>query len=90
MRLIKIGASWCGPCNLMDKRLKDFNACEYKAYDVGDEDDETAEIVEKYNVRSIPVIVLEGDNGEELAKWVGAVSLEDIMEKININKLNVN
>ena len=28
MRLIKIGASWCGPCNLMDKRLKDFNACD--------------------------------------------------------------
>lgn len=86
MRLIKIGASWCGPCNLMDKRLKDFNACEYKAYDVEDEDDETAEIVEKYNVRSIPVIVLEGDNGEELAKWVGAVSVDEILKKVDENK----
>ena len=86
MRLIKIGATWCAPCNLMDKRLKDFNACEYKAYDVGDEDDETAEIVEKYNVRSIPVIVLEGDNGEELAKWVGAVSVDEILKKVGENK----
>lgn len=86
MRLIKIGATWCAPCNLMDKRLKDFNACEYKAYDVEDEDDETAEIVEKYNVRSIPVIVLEGDNGEELAKWVGAVSVDEILKKVDENK----
>ena len=86
MRLIKIGATWCAPCNLMDKRLKDFNACDYKSYDVEDEDDETAEIVEKYNVRSIPVIVLEGDNGEELAKWVGAVSVDEILKKVDENK----
>lgn len=86
MRLIKIGATWCAPCNLMDKRLKDFNACEYKAYDVEDEDNETVEIVEKYNVRNIPVIVLEGDNGEELAKWVGAVSVDEILKKVDENK----
>ena len=86
MRLIKIGASWCGPCNLMDKRLKDFNACDYKAYDVDDEDDETVAVIDKYNVRNVPVLVLEGDNGEELAKWVGAVSVDEILKKVDENK----
>lgn len=86
MRLIKIGASWCGPCNLMDKRLKDFNACNYKAYDVDDEDDETVAVIDKYNVRNVPVLVLEGDNGEELAKWVGAVSVDEILKKVDENK----
>lgn len=86
MRLIKIGASWCGPCNLMDKRLKDFNACDYKSYDVEDEDDETVAVIEKYNVRNVPVLVLEGDNGEELAKWVGAVSVDEIIKKVDENK----
>lgn len=86
MRLIKIGASWCGPCNLMDKRLKDFNACDYKSYDVDDEDDETVAVIDKYNVRNIPVLVLEGDNGEELAKWVGAVSVDEILKKVDENK----
>lgn len=86
MRLIKIGASWCGPCNLMDKRLKDFNACDYKSYDVDDEDDETVAVIDKYNVRNVPVLVLEGDNGEELAKWVGAVSVDEILKKVDENK----
>lgn len=86
MRLIKIGASWCGPCNLMDKRLKDFNACDYKSYDVEDEDDETVAVIDKYNVRNVPVLVLEGDNGEELAKWVGAVSVDEILKKVDENK----
>lgn len=86
MRLIKIGASWCGPCNLMDKRLKDFNACDYKAYDVDDEDDETLAVIDKYNVRNVPVLILEGDNGEELAKWVGAVSVDEIIKKVDENK----
>lgn len=86
MRLIKIGASWCGPCNLMDKRLKDFNACDYKSYDVDDEDDETVAVINKYNVRNVPVLVLEGDNGEELAKWVGAVSVDEILKKVDENK----
>ena len=86
MRLIKIGASWCGPCNLMDKRLKDFNACDYKSYDVEYEDDETVAVIDKYNVRNVPVLVLEGDNGEELAKWVGAVSVDEILKKVDENK----
>ena len=86
MRLIKIGASWCGPCNLMDKRLKDFNACDYKSYDVDDEDYETVAVINKYNVRNVPVLVLEGDNGEELAKWVGAVSVDEILKKVDENK----
>ena len=86
MRLIKIGATWCAPCNLMDKRLKDFNACDYKPYDVDDEDDETVAVIDKYNVRNVPVLVLEGDNGEELAKWVGAVSVDEILKKVDENK----
>ena len=86
MRLIKIGASWCAPCNLMDKRLKDFNACDYKSYDVDDGDDETVAAIDKYNVRNVPVLVLEGDNGEELAKWVGAVSVDEILKKVDENK----
>ena len=86
MRLIKIGATWCAPCNVMDKRLKDFTACEYKAYDVDNEDDETIAVIDKYNVRNVPVIILEGDNGEELAKWDGVVSVDEILKKENENK----
>lgn len=86
MRLIKIGATWCAPCNMMDKRLKGFTACDYKAFDVDNEDEETLAIIDKYNVRNVPVLVLESDNGEELAKWVGAVSVDEIIKKVDENK----
>ena len=86
MRLIKVGATWCGPCNVMDSRLKDFNRCEYVRYDVDDEDDETLAIIDKYNIRNVPVIILEGDNGEELKKWVGLVSIDDINKEVEKHK----
>ena len=50
MRLIKIGAEWCGPCCVMDKRLENFNACDYVKYDVDNEDEETLAVIDKYNV----------------------------------------
>lgn len=86
MRLIKVGATWCGPCNVMDKRLENFNTCEFKKYDVDNEDEETTSIIDKYNIRNVPVIVLEGDNGEELKKWVGLVSIDDINKEIESHK----
>lgn len=86
MRLIKIGAEWCGPCGVMDKRLENFNACDYVKYDVDNEDEETLAIIDKYNVRNVPVIILEGDNGDELKKWVGLVSLNDINAEVEKNK----
>jgi thioredoxin-like negative regulator of GroEL len=86
MRLIKLGAEWCGPCKTMDTRLKNFTECEVKTYDVESEDVETENLVEKYKVRNIPVIVLEDDNGDLLHKWVGAVSLTEIEEEVKKHK----
>lgn len=84
MKLIKLGAEWCGPCHLMDERLQNFTLCEVVKYDVDNEyDPATAAAIEKYNVRNVPVIVLETDNGETLRKWVGAVSLEEINTAVN-------
>ena len=83
MKLIKIGAEWCGPCHTMDNRLKDFDLCEVIKYNIDDETPETEEIIDKYKVRNIPVLVLEDDNGNELHKWVGAISLNEIKNEIS-------
>ena len=55
-------------------------------YDVDNEDEETLAVIDKYNVRNVPVIILEGDNGDELKKWVGLVSLNDINAEVEKNK----
>ena len=58
MKLIKIGAAWCGPCNAMDKQLEGFDACEFVKYDVDNSDDETLKVIDEYKIRSVPVIIL--------------------------------
>ena len=45
MKLIKIGAEWCGPCKTMDTRLENFTACEVVKYDIEDENIETENII---------------------------------------------
>ena len=77
-KVIKIGAAWCPPCKMLDKRLEAFNECEVIKYDA--EDDE--EIVNKFNVRNIPVTILVDDNENELHRWVGLFDVNEISEKI--------
>jgi thiol-disulfide isomerase/thioredoxin len=85
MKLIKIGAEWCGPCKTLNKRLENFTACDVVYYDVDNEDEETLNIVDKYKVRNIPVLVLVDDNDNELKRWNGLVSLTDIENEIKLH-----
>ncbi len=87
MKLLKIGASWCGPCQTMNKKLKDFDLCEVIHYDVDNEDDkETQDVIEKYKVRNIPVIVLVDDNNNELKRWNGLTNMVDIENEIKLHQ----
>ena len=74
MKVIKIGAEWCMPCRLLDKALEGFKTCEVIKYDA----DEDEDIVEKYNVRGIPVTILLNDNGDEVRRWVGLFNVNEI------------
>ena len=84
MKLLKFSATWCGPCQELKKRLKDFTACEVIDYDV--DDDCNDELVAKYKVTNIPVLVLLDDNENVIEKWVGLVSLDTI--NTAISKIN--
>ena len=86
MKLLKIGASWCGPCQTMNKRLKDLNICDVIHYDVDNEDEETTSIVEKYKIRNIPVIILVDDNNTELKRWNGLTNIADIENEIKLHQ----
>lgn len=86
MRLIKFGAEWCAPCRTMEERLKDFDACEVKMYDVDGDDKDTLDMIEKYKVRNIPLLVLEDDNGNTLKTWSGSIMINQITEEINKHK----
>lgn len=79
MKIEKYGASWCGPCKMLDKTLdqvpKEIEIVKFDA----DEDEEL--FVEK-GIKSVPVLIFYDDSGTEVNRLIGAVALFKIMEII--------
>ncbi len=81
MKLIKISAIWCPSCLIMEKVWKNLEEelpeIEFISYDY-DLDDEA----DNYNPGDIlPVIILEKNN-QELTRFIGEKTKEEIIEGI--------
>ena len=60
MNILKFFGSWCNPCKALSKSLEDAGI-EHQSIDV----DENEELTEKYNVRSVPtIVILDKDDNE--------------------------
>ena len=79
-KIEKYGASWCGPCRVLDKTLEQIasDVVEIVKYDV-DEDEERA--AEK-GIRNIPVLIFYAGD-KEIKRITGAVPLGEILKVIN-------
>ena len=78
VRLKDFYADWCGPCKTQDPILEevkeDWGECvTFEKIDV----DENQDIANEYQVRSIPTIVVENDDGV-VERFVGLTQREDI------------
>jgi thioredoxin 1 len=74
----KFGASWCGPCKVLDKTLQQITEVDVIKYDV----DEYEDLAMEKNIRNVPVLIFyDGDN--EVDRLIGAVSLEAINKVID-------
>ena len=73
--LVDFWATWCGPCR-MQGPIIDAPAAE--GYNVGKLDvDENPDIARRYNVMSIPTLIL-FKNGEEVQRFVGVQTKEKL------------
>ena len=77
VRLKDFYANWCGPCKTQDPILEDveadWEAVEFEKVDV----DEEQEIANEYQVRSLPTLVVENDEGV-VERFIGVTQREDI------------
>ncbi|PSP40687.1 thiol reductase thioredoxin [Halobacteriales archaeon QH_2_66_30] len=72
-------ADWCGPCKTQDPILEELKEqwtdIEFEKIDV----DEKQEIANEYQVRSLPTLIVENDDGV-VERFVGVTQAEDIEE----------
>ena len=80
--LVDFYADWCGPCKMMSPII-DKIAEENTNIKVGKLNvDEAQEIAVKYNVMSIPTIIIYKD-GIEYKRFVGVTSKSNILNALN-------
>ena len=85
--LVDFWAEWCMPCKMMAPILNSLANELSEGDSVGKLDiEQNQEVAAKYQVRSIPTIILFKD-GNEIKRFVGTKSKEFLLKEImNINK----
>ena len=85
IKLIKFGASWCGPCRAMMPILEEIkNKIEIEDIDVDEVD---PIVLTNYKIRNIPVLILLQDN-KEVWRHVGNISKVELEDKIKEYEAN--
>lgn len=69
----KFGASWCGPCKVLDKTLEQVTGVVINKYDV----DQFEDLAEERGVRNVPALIF-WDGDKEVDRLIGAVPLSTI------------
>lgn len=82
MKFYKFYANWCGPCRVLTTILNKAQI-EYEPINV----DNNEELVNKYNIKTIPVFMAIKDDGTEIDRFVGVKSADAIKQWID--SLNV-
>lgn len=79
-QLIRLTATWCQPCKQLAKTINEvedkLDHLDYKVVDL----DEDKTVAVKYNVRSIPTLLILDESGAELGRKTGAISKEDLLQ----------
>lgn len=86
IKLYKYGAYWCTPCRQISKFIHDFDELiEVREYDIDEMD---PIVLNTLRIRSIPVITINDENGNELWRHVGSISKNDLENKIKEYAIN--
>lgn len=75
--LVDFFATWCGPCRMFAPTFDEFAGDHDEIACVKIDVDQNGEIARRYDIMSIPTIIL-FKNGEPVKKNVGTLDLEEL------------
>ena len=75
--LVDFNAEWCGPCKMLAPVLDEMSESNNSVKFVSINVDENQDLASKYNVMSIPCLVLI-ENGEETKRSIGVIPKSEI------------
>ena len=73
-------ATWCGPCKVFKPVMNEIAGEGYSVQFI--DIDQQQDIAAKYNVRSIPTVVIE-ENGVEVDRFVGGQPKHSVLERLS-------
>lgn len=85
--VVDFHADWCPPCHLLAPELDRLASrvaddVEFVKVDV----DENPGLALSLGIRTIPTVVLFAQDGEEIARSIGAVSAEVLSERLGLDR----
>lgn len=80
MKIIKFYSDTCGPCKVLDNNLKKLGV-KYEAINVGE--DKSFDMIDKYKIQSVPVLIKEDEDGTIVARHNGLMNIEQLKEWLN-------
>jgi thioredoxin 1 len=87
-KVLKFGATWCGPCKKLAEDLKknpiNFSNVSIESINVDDND----EMVEFYGIMSLPVSIIVNDHNEEMCRLVGYSGYQNYINWIKLHTQN--
>ena len=72
-------ATWCGPCKVFKPVMNEIAGEGYHVEFI--DIDNMSDLASKYNVRSVPTVVIE-ENGIEVDRIVGSVPKQQVLDKL--------
>ena len=72
-------ATWCGPCKVFKPVMNEIAGEGHSVQFI--DVDQSPDLAQKYNVRSVPTVVVE-ENGSEVNRVMGAVSKQQMLNSL--------
>jgi len=83
--IIDFYANWCNPCKKLEPHLKEIeiNYPDIKVRKINIEDENQKELIDKYNINSLPTLVIIDEDTNKILSKIEGFNLPLILEEIS-------